>query len=531
MAGGLSNRSALCHGVGGACGGLDTQALPTRAEVRNLRVVRRAGAGPRPAELAVTVGSRAKIEHTVAELERRNPANRGSVLVGVSALTLIVGGGLLGTYLLRGASAGSASAMTVEASEVDPGVHGRVTNAAEAALDRKIDVNFAGRQRSMTLRELGMEIDEQASLREAKRLGSAAPADKLYVDGPSGGVVPVQANREVAAKALLKLKRELDRGPRNARLDLEGRKVHKAQPGLGIDVYGSISAIEAAARRGAAKVEIEGVELPAEVTVEELGIDDVSSVLASFKTRFSVAEKSRNSNLKLAASRLNGHVLKPGELFSFNETVGARSEREGYKVAHVITSGEMVDGLAGGACQISTTLHGAAFFSGIEIVSSTPHSRPSTYVAMGLDATVAWPNVDLKLRNNFDFPVVIHFRVARGESVVEILGRERMYDEVAFERAVGKRLSFDTITREDSALPVGSMMIEQNGFPGYKLKRYRKYYKGGKLVKTDSWNLRYRPVTEYVRLGINPDPNLPPPRQRKGHGPRPPRGSFYRLAQ
>jgi vancomycin resistance protein YoaR len=254
-------------------------------------------------------------------------------------------------------------------------------------------------------------------------------------------------------------------------------------------------------------------------------------VLASFTTKFSVVAVSLKKNLKLAASRLDGHVLQPGQEFSFNEVVGARTEKEGYKIAHVITAGEMVDGLAGGACQISTTLHGAAFFSGLDIVSSTPHSRPSTYVQMGLDATVVYPQVDLKLRNSYDFPVVIHYRVARGESVVEILGKERPFDKVEFVRNVKRQIEFDTITREDDGLPVGSMVVEQDGFPGYSMKRYRRFYKDGKVVKTQDWTVNYRPVTEYVRLGINPDPNLPQPKQGKGHGPRPPRGRHFSLAQ
>ena len=168
----------------------------------------------------------------------------------------------------------------------------------------------------------------------------------------------------------------------------------------------------------------------------------------------------------------------------------------------------MVDGLAGGTCQISTTLHGAAFFAGIGIVDSTPHSRPSTYVTMGLDATVVYPHVDLKLQNDYDFPVAIHFKVFSGSAIVEILGRERPFDKVVFERNLLEKEEFDTITREDEAMPVGSMTVEQYGFYGYKIERLRKFYRDGSMVKRDRWRLRYAPVTEYARLGINPDPNL-----------------------
>jgi len=469
------------------------------------------------------------MDRTVDRNARTDVRARGSVLVGLSVLILIVGVGLLGTHLFRGSQSNDVT--TMEADDVDSGALTAVRESAEKRVEGVVTVAFGKRERTIKLEDLGFHLDEQTSLREAKRLGAAGSGSDPYAEGAGEGIVPLAIDRNKATNALITLKPDLDRAPKNAWMDLEARTIRKSESGFGIDVYGSVSAIEAAVRRGESRVEFEGVEIPADVHVDDLGIADISTVLASFKTRFSVAEKSRNDNLKLAASRLDGHVMQPGELFSFNKVVGERSEKEGYKVAHVITSGEMVDGLAGGACQISTTLHGAAFFSGIEIVSSTPHSRPSTYAQMGLDATVNWPNVDLQLRNSYDFPVVIHYRVARGESVVEILGKERPYDKIAFERSVNRQVPFDTITREDNGLPVGSMSVEQNGFPGYKLKRYRKYYKNGEVVKTDSWNLAYRPVTEYVRLGINPDPTLPQPKAKKGHGPRTPRGRHYRSVQ
>jgi vancomycin resistance protein YoaR len=343
------------------------------------------------------------------------------------------------------------------------------------------------------------------------------------------GQVAVDAERAVAA--LVQLKPALDRPPRNAKLDLERRELVPEVPGLAIDVYGALGMLRAALATQAAELALPGVATPADVTRETLGNIDITHVLGRFSTKFAVAEKLRNDNLKLAASKLDGHVLQPGAEFSFNDVVGDRTEKEGYKIAHVITAGEMVDGLAGGTCQISTTLHGASFFAGLEIVKSTPHSRPSTYVQMGLDATVVYPTTDLELRNPYDFPVVIHYVVGRGEAIVEILGKRRPYDEIAFEREIEEEMPFDTVTREDDTLPVGSMVIEQEGFPGYKATRFRRYYKDGKLVKSDRWALRYSPVTEYSRMGSNPDPNLPWPAQPKPHGPQAPKQTRYRLAQ
>jgi hypothetical protein len=202
-----------------------------------------------------------------------------------------------------------------------------------------------------------------------------------------------------------------------------------------------------------------------------------------------------------------------------------RTLEDGFKMAHVILQGQMVDGMAGGSCQISSTLHGAAFFSGLDILTVTPHSRPSTYVTLGLDATVVAGQVDLQLRNPYDFPIAIHYRVARGESYVEILGKEKPFDIIEFERKIDQRLDFETVTREDPDMGMGNMVVDQSGYPGYKLSKVRRTYKDGKVIKTDKWKLRYRPVVEYARLGINPNPNLPPPKKHKAHGPKPASGT------
>lgn len=470
--------------------------------------------------------------------------------LGLAAALFAASGGLLGGYYLLADHAVPSAEAAVRA--VDRATSGSregatggdladladlIETAAKGFLDQDVRVLIGEQTMSVPWSRLGVAVDREAVAGAARVVGRAlAPtASQAEVQSAlaAAGAMPLVVDRDRAVQALETLKKRHDRGPKDARMDLEQREIHRDQAGLVVDVYGSLGAIEEAARSGADTVALRTVALPAEVTVETLGIDDISHVLARFDTKYAVNDRIRNYNLTLAASKLNGYVLQPGQEFSFNEVVGPRTEKEGYKIAGVITAGEMVDGLAGGTCQISTTLHGAAFFAGLDIVKALPHSRPSTYVQMGLDATVVYPHVDLKLANSYDFPVVIHFQVAQGKAVVEILGRERPFDEVAFEREVVEQLDFDTVTREDDAMPVGSMSIDQNGFYGYVLEKVRKFYKDGKMIKRDKWKIRYQPVTEYVRTGINPDPNLAPPEPpKKGKKKlREPKDEVFRLVQ
>lgn len=464
----------------------------------------------------------------------RRRHGRGSVYLGLAGALFVASGGLLGGYFLLAGDREAEAAVSERDGSYEDAEHdaaaATVRAAASEFLGTEAQVRFGDHQVQVAWADLGISLDEDDISARAARLGDNLPEGMTIADELSRtGGMPVMFDRDRALETLMELKERHDLSPSNAYLDLEGREVVEGQDGFGIDAYASLGSIELAARAGTAEIELAGVALPAEVTVADLGIDDISHVLGTYTTRFAVNDKSRNDNLKLAASKLNGYVLQPGVEFSFNDVVGPRTEKEGYKIAHVITAGEMVDGLAGGTCQISSTLHGAAFWAGVGITNSIPHSRPSTYVTMGFDATVVYPHVDLGLRNDYEFPVVIHFKVARGESTVEILGKERPYDEIAFERKIEERLDFETVTREDDTMPVGSMDVDQAGFYGYKFKRYRKYYKDDKLVKTDTWNLRYRPVTEYVRMGINPDPNLVAPESKADHhGPKLPKGDFFR---
>jgi vancomycin resistance protein YoaR len=191
-----------------------------------------------------------------------------------------------------------------------------------------------------------------------------------------------------------------------------------------VDIDASVRAIERALLKGDARVAIVAQAVAPDRRTEELTDVRFDHVLGMFETPYDRSNKSeaRTYNLRLAASKLDGTVLLPGEVFDFNRVVGPRDEANGYKVAPVIAEGELVDGIGGGTCQISGTLHGAAYFAGLEVVVRYAHTRPSSYIKLGLDATVVYPKINFRFRNPFDHPVVLHELVANGVVRAEILG-------------------------------------------------------------------------------------------------------------
>lgn len=124
-----------------------------------------------------------------------------------------------------------------------------------------------------------------------------------------------------------------------------------------------------------------------------------------YQSYYNPQEKNRTTNLVLATEAINGYILKPGEVFSFNQVVGERTRERGYAEARIIQNGEYVMGLGGGICQVSSSLFNAALYSDMEIVARKNHGIASTYVPRGRDATVAWGYIDFQFKNPFQVPV------------------------------------------------------------------------------------------------------------------------------
>ena len=266
---------------------------------------------------------------------------------------------------------------------------GRVHALSERFLAQKIRLHIGRERPKRQLRELGMRVDEARLCGEIRELGhSGDPARDLqsYLRGRRSGYrlnLPVTLDEKAALDYLMELKDEVDRAPIDARLDLEKHTVAPELPGYLLRVYDSLVSLEYAARAlrsgrdlvQAGEVELAVVETAPTVRREDLKEIDVSTVLATWETRYSSAsiDNDRTYNLKVGADKLNGHLLRPGQVFSFNQAVGDRTEKEGYRVAPVIQGGELIDGLAGGMCQIASTLHAAAFFAWIFLYAFQAH--------------------------------------------------------------------------------------------------------------------------------------------------------------
>lgn len=403
------------------------------------------------------------------------------------------------------------------AGKADPGqaLTQQARDIAREYLNRTFTVTVPGSMSmALPLSKWGIFIDEarlQRLIEDSLDPSSAQQAlwrseqsESSAADGaPTLRKLPllVEIDREKAAERLGTLKEAVDRPPEAARFDVATQTVVPHAEGRTLDLVGTMLALLDAATRSETKVEARVIITPPHRRADELARLSFPKVLGHFETRYSQAEKAldRTFNLRLAAQRLSGTVLFPGEEFDFNAVVGARDEAHGYKVATVIADGELVDGIGGGTCQISGTLHGAAFFAGLEIVERYPHTRPSSYIKMGMDATVVYPTINFRFKNGFDFPIVVHEKVEGGRVYAEIRGGQ-VDQVVSMIRKIDAAIPYEQIERTDPQLSKGTRILAQRGVPGFRLHRYRTIRRGSHTTR-ERWRDVYPPTAQVIRIG------------------------------
>ncbi len=396
-----------------------------------------------------------------------------------------------------------------------------VAAAERAGADRAITLSAGAWTGTRTARELGARGAPEASKAAAWAVGrSGDPVSDLLARrrAQAGRVdVPVvqRFDEEAALAALTELAPAVERPSLPTRLDLAARRVLPPQAGAALLVAESLSPVAVGLATGAHEIGLVTVDKPPapDPDAERLAGLDVSVVLGTFETPYQndAAHRDRVHNLEIGAAAVDGTVVYPGETFSFNQVVGARTAENGFRYAPGITAGELVDVLGGGICQVSTTLYGAVFFAGLQIERARPHSRPSSYVDMGLDSTVVYPDVDMRWRNDLDFPVAVHMTVREGKVRAQVLGARRPY-RVVFERKLLETIPFDSRTRDDASLRLGAQAVAQRGMRGFRIERTRRIFRGDEVVREETRTLVYPPTTEILRRGTNPAGVLPKPR-------------------
>ncbi|MEG2857799.1 MAG: VanW family protein, partial [Clostridia bacterium] len=357
--------------------------------------------------------------------------------------------------------------------------------------------------------------------KDGKKLDEAVLAKKIRDKFSSFSYSDITVEPEISKATVLNLDdvyKKVHTDVRDAKISKDGDTYKVTPHVVGTDF--DIAAAKAEyAKDPNATHEISLKRTQPKVTTPMLQSTLFQDTLSQQTTYFSPRKVNRTSNVRLAARLMNGTVLNPGEVFSFNNVVGPRTYGRGFREAQIFASGEIVDGLGGGICQVSSTLYMASMKADLKTVSRRNHSFYVDYAPKGQDATVVYGDIDFKFENSTKYPIKIMAYQQDNFVRVTIKGTKTEEKSVKIKTSVISTTPYGTKTQYDSSLSPGERVIKQAGQNGITMEAYRYVYDGnGNLLRKDFENrTKYVPLTEIVLVGSSgakPAPAKPTPEKK-----------------
>lgn len=330
---------------------------------------------------------------------------------------------------------------------------------------------------------------------------------------PYGGYKEEEIEKEVE-----EISKKVDRKPQNPIFKIAGEKIAVFKPAkegvkvkkeeLKKDIIENLKALEEKDDKEKT-IKISVLKTPPDIKTEETNNLGIKELLGRGISYFRGSSPSRIHNIKLASSKLNGIIVKPGDVFSFNEAIGEVSQYQGYQPAYIIKEGRTVLGDGGGVCQVSTTLFRALLNAGFPIIERHPHSYRVSYYEQGfppgLDATVFSPSVDLKFKNDTSQYILIQteFNPQDLSLIFEIYGTKDGREVKISKPVIASTIAPpEDLYIDDPTLPVGT--IKQIEHKAWGAKVYFDYQvkKGGEILFEKTFYSNYRPWQAVYLRGV-----------------------------
>ena len=283
----------------------------------------------------------------------------------------------------------------------------------------------------VTSGKAGVVIDNEKMVKEI----NSKLSDLTYINEP---INIATIDKEPDKLNIENIYNEIHKDAVNAVYDPQTHIVYPEENGLDFKI--SLEEAKAMVEEEKEEYTIPLQTLKPTVTTNMIGMEAFPDLLSTFSTKYPASNRDRTTNLKLAADKVNGTVLLPGQTFSYNSVVGERTIAAGYKEAAVYQDGQVVQGLGGGICQISTTLYNAALYANLDIVERRNHQFVPSYIGAGRDATVVYGSQDFKFKNNRNYAIKITCSVDKGVATFNIYGLNEESDcEVAISSNITSR--------------------------------------------------------------------------------------------
>lgn len=340
---------------------------------------------------------------------------------------------------------------------------------------------------------------------------------------PANGARELEIGGPRAERYLTKLAGAFDRPPKNADLAITGSgevEVVPAIAGRKLDVSATASALLAAALSPTKReAELAVTTVQPKVTTAKVRSYGITRVLSSYSTPYA-GTSDRITNLQLAVRLLDRTLVAPGATFSFNDTVGPRTEERGFRTAPVIVGGEYEEGVGGGVSQVATTVFNAAWEAGLKIAERNPHALYISRYQLGRDATVNYPDLDLKFVNDTERWLMLRGSYDDAGIAVTILGAPSGRRVVSLPGPLEEIAPPKVERLLDPMLFKGQRVVEDFGEPARSVSVVRTVYRGDEVLYQENWTTTYRSEPKVVRVGTKPRPSRRRRRRRTRGRPR-----------
>lgn len=374
-----------------------------------------------------------------------------------------------------------------------------------------INIRYMGKTHTIKFSDLEAKYNIDETIKSAVKYGKDLGIIKEYklIKNPEekNFELTFTYNSAPIENAVKSIETEVNKSPVNASITKTGKNSFNVKPeviGKKLNTDKLIEEINDNIQK--TKGESFTVDAPIEDLVPKITskeLNQINALISSYSTNYSTSSYERSTNIELATKSINGTVLMPGDVFSFNDVVGERTAQRGYKEAHVIVGNKIENGLGGGICQVSSTLYNSVLGAGLYSVERAHHTIPSSYVPYGRDATVSYGTIDYKFKNTFKYPIYIEAYTKDKNVYFNLYSNDSLKNKTySIRNEIYDTIKPKIVYEDDPNLEEGETEIVQKPYTGYKVKLYRDVFENGKLVKTELIsNDYYKQVTGLIKRG------------------------------
>ena len=389
-------------------------------------------------------------------------------------------------------------------------------------------IDEAAAEVASELTESAVTVDKEAGVISVQvgTTGRSLDADRLYdvviAAFESNDFTPIKfAYDQVSYDAvdLDTLYREMCVEKIDAHYDEQAHAIVEEQAGYGFDLEAAKQQIALADDGSVVKIPFGTIE--PEVTKAKLEEQMFGTELSSYSSSHT-AIPARTNNLDIACKAIDGTILNPGEVFSFNGIVGERTADKGYLAATVYVNGDSKPELGGGVCQVASTLYMCTLEANLEVVERAEHMYAVTYVPMGMDATIYWGSLDYKFKNSTAHPMKISANVSGGYVNIAFYGIPDNDYTVKLHYETLSTTPFKTVDQDKNEIAISGndvTMVDKEGkthkgtlgactvtaYTGYRVVAYRDVYDGDTLISTEKTYSTYNKRDKVYAVTYKPD--------------------------